>query len=66
MEGSYHALIARSVAKAGKPTNDRSGVIRDQGGRRHQTEKHVPEAGLRLFESRFVADELINLLGARA
>src|SRR6516162_1548628 len=31
-----------------------------------QTEKHVPEAGLRLFESRFVADELIKLLGARA
>ena len=31
-----------------------------------QTEKHVPEAGLRLLESRFVADELIKLLGARA
>jgi ubiquinone/menaquinone biosynthesis C-methylase UbiE len=31
-----------------------------------QTEKHVPEAGLQLFESRFVADELIKLLGARA
>ena len=31
-----------------------------------QTEKHVPEAGLRLVESRFVADELIKLLGARA
>jgi hypothetical protein len=30
-----------------------------------QTEKHVPEAGLRLLESRFVADELIKLLGAR-
>jgi len=31
-----------------------------------QTEKHVPEAGLRLLESRFVADELIKLLGATA
>src|SRR6516225_7840215 len=31
-----------------------------------QTEKHFPEAGLRLLESRFVADELIKLLGARA
>jgi ubiquinone/menaquinone biosynthesis C-methylase UbiE len=31
-----------------------------------QTEKHVPEAGLQLLESRFVADELIKLLGARA
>jgi ubiquinone/menaquinone biosynthesis C-methylase UbiE len=31
-----------------------------------QTEKKVPEAGLRLFESRFVHDELIKLLGARA
>ena len=30
-----------------------------------QTEAHVPEAGLELFESRFVADELIKLLGAR-
>jgi len=31
-----------------------------------QTERHVPEAGLELFESRFVHDELIKLLGARA
>jgi ubiquinone/menaquinone biosynthesis C-methylase UbiE len=31
-----------------------------------QTEKHVPEAGLQLFESRFVHDELIKLLGATA
>jgi ubiquinone/menaquinone biosynthesis C-methylase UbiE len=31
-----------------------------------QTEKHVPEAGLQLLESRFVTDELIKLLGARA
>jgi ubiquinone/menaquinone biosynthesis C-methylase UbiE len=31
-----------------------------------QTEKHVLEAGLQLLESRFVADELIKLLGARA
>ena len=31
-----------------------------------QTEMHVPQAGLQLFESRFVADELIKLLGARA
>jgi ubiquinone/menaquinone biosynthesis C-methylase UbiE len=31
-----------------------------------QTEKHAPEAGLQLFESRFVHDELIKLLGARA
>lgn len=31
-----------------------------------QTEKKAPEAGLRLFESRFVHDELIKLLGARA
>ena len=31
-----------------------------------QTEKHVPEAGLQLVESRFVADELIKLLGATA
>jgi ubiquinone/menaquinone biosynthesis C-methylase UbiE len=31
-----------------------------------QTEKYLPEAGLQLFESRFVADELIKLLGARA
>jgi ubiquinone/menaquinone biosynthesis C-methylase UbiE len=31
-----------------------------------QTERRAPEAGLRLFESRFVHDELIKLLGARA
>jgi len=31
-----------------------------------QTEKHVPEAGLQMLESRFVADELIKLLAARA
>jgi ubiquinone/menaquinone biosynthesis C-methylase UbiE len=31
-----------------------------------QTETHVPEAGLQLRESRFVADELIKLLGAVA
>jgi demethylmenaquinone methyltransferase/2-methoxy-6-polyprenyl-1,4-benzoquinol methylase len=31
-----------------------------------QTEQHAPEAGLSLFESRFVHDELIKLLGARA
>jgi demethylmenaquinone methyltransferase/2-methoxy-6-polyprenyl-1,4-benzoquinol methylase len=31
-----------------------------------QTEKHVPEAGLHLLESRFVFDELIKLLEARA
>ena len=31
-----------------------------------QTEKKVPDAGLKLFESRFVHDELIKLLGARA
>jgi ubiquinone/menaquinone biosynthesis C-methylase UbiE len=31
-----------------------------------KTEQHVPEAGLQLLESRFVADELIKLLGASA
>jgi ubiquinone/menaquinone biosynthesis C-methylase UbiE len=31
-----------------------------------QTEKHVPEAGLQLFEARYVTDELIKLLGATA
>jgi len=31
-----------------------------------QTETKAPEAGLQLFESRFVHDELIKLLGARA
>lgn len=31
-----------------------------------QTEKYAPEAGLHLFESRFVHDELIKLLGAKA
>ena len=31
-----------------------------------QTEKHAPEAGLQLYESRFVHDELIKLLSARA
>jgi ubiquinone/menaquinone biosynthesis C-methylase UbiE len=31
-----------------------------------QTERQAPEAGLRIFESRFVHDELIKLLGARA
>ncbi|MGH6664708.1 MAG: class I SAM-dependent methyltransferase [Pseudolabrys sp.] len=31
-----------------------------------QTERHAPAAGLKLFESRFVYDELIKLLGARA
>jgi ubiquinone/menaquinone biosynthesis C-methylase UbiE len=31
-----------------------------------QTEQQAPEAGLRLFESRFVHDELIKLLGAWA
>ena len=30
-----------------------------------QTERHVPEAGLQLFESRFVHDELIKLLAVR-
>ena len=30
-----------------------------------QTERHVPEAVLQLFESRFVHDELIKLLAAR-
>jgi len=30
-----------------------------------QTETHVPKAGLQLFE-RFVSDELMKLLGARA
>jgi ubiquinone/menaquinone biosynthesis C-methylase UbiE len=31
-----------------------------------QTERKAPEAGLQLFESRFVHDELIKLLSARA
>jgi len=31
-----------------------------------QTERRVPEAGLRLFESRYVHDDLIKLLGAKA
>ncbi len=31
-----------------------------------QTERRVPEAGLQLLESRFVVDEVIKLLGARA
>ncbi len=31
-----------------------------------RTEQHVPEAGLRLVESRFVADELIKLITARS
>jgi ubiquinone/menaquinone biosynthesis C-methylase UbiE len=31
-----------------------------------QTERQAPEAGLQFFESRFVHDELIKLLGARA
>lgn len=31
-----------------------------------RTEQHVPEAGLDLYESRFVHDELIKLLAARA
>jgi demethylmenaquinone methyltransferase/2-methoxy-6-polyprenyl-1,4-benzoquinol methylase len=31
-----------------------------------QTEELVPESGLHLFESRFLVDELIKLLGARA
>ena len=31
-----------------------------------QTESQAPAAGLRLFESRFVYDELIKLLSARA
>jgi ubiquinone/menaquinone biosynthesis C-methylase UbiE len=31
-----------------------------------QTERKAPEAGLQLFESRFVYDELIKLLGAHA
>ena len=30
-----------------------------------QTERHAPDAGLQLFESRYVHDELIKLLGAR-
>src|SRR5436190_12545663 len=36
------------------------------GGFDRHTETHVPEAGLQLYASRFVADELIKLLGARA
>jgi ubiquinone/menaquinone biosynthesis C-methylase UbiE len=31
-----------------------------------RTEEHVPEAGLQLVESRFVADELITLITARS
>jgi hypothetical protein len=31
-----------------------------------QTEEHVPESGLQLLESHFVADELIKLLSAQA
>ena len=31
-----------------------------------QTERLAPEAGLHVFESRFVHDELIKLLGAKA
>ena len=31
-----------------------------------ETEKQAPQAGLHIFESRFVYDELIKLLGARA
>jgi demethylmenaquinone methyltransferase/2-methoxy-6-polyprenyl-1,4-benzoquinol methylase len=31
-----------------------------------ETERHAPQAGLQLFESRYVHDELIKLLGARA
>jgi len=30
------------------------------------TETHVPKAGLQLFEPRFVTDEIMQLLGARA
>ena len=30
------------------------------------TETHVPKPGLQLFEPRFVTDELMQLLGARA
>jgi hypothetical protein len=31
----------------------------------HHTEEHIPDAGLQLIESRFVADELIKLITAR-
>src|ERR1700686_4123567 len=31
----------------------------------HQTEAHVPEAGLELIEARFVVDDLVKLISAR-
>ena len=31
-----------------------------------QTEKHIPEAGLDLVEARYVVDDLIRLISARA
>jgi hypothetical protein len=42
------------------------GLLAYGAGFDRQTEKHVPEAGLQLVEIRFVADELIKLLAARA
>jgi hypothetical protein len=32
----------------------------------HQTERYVTEAGLELVESRYVADDLVKLITARA
>jgi len=32
----------------------------------HQTEMHVPEAGLELIDARFVVDDLVKLISARA
>jgi hypothetical protein len=31
-----------------------------------QTEEHIPEAGLELIEARFVVDDLVRLISARA
>jgi hypothetical protein len=31
-----------------------------------QTEKHIPEAGLDLIEARYVVDDLVKLITARA
>jgi hypothetical protein len=31
-----------------------------------RTEEHVPEAGLELTETRFVVDDLVKLISARA
>jgi hypothetical protein len=57
---------SRGITQASPAAPNRRGLVPRHYGATfdRQTEQQAPEAGLRLFESRFVHDELIKLLGA--